>query len=746
MTGKSDTIKLGLMPPLTGLVGIYGEEISRGGLIACEEINESGGVLGRELELIIEDDGSLPESSVAAGKKLVVDHKCQAIIGNLLSNSRIAVAYRVAEPHRIPYLNFSFYEGSILSRYFFHFAALPNQQIDQMIPYMVRHHGKRMFFAGNNYEWPRGSIHAAKLALEKAGGEVTGEEYLPIGVQTEVIHKLLDKLEEIEPDVFVPYFAGDDQVSLLTEFTKRQLKKKMAVVMGHYDEVMASRLAPDVREGFYSSNSYFMTVNTKENENYLKRLSQLPGVEGIWPEGNGLLTNFGEGTYICVKAFAQAANEAGSTDAEDLVNALKVISVDAPQGRVTQNPKHHHARVNTYLSRCDRDGVFSIIEEFGAIEPCLPGRYRHQHIQLNITLEENIRLQARMLEHLSEGILLIDSLDRTIVYANTGAAKLFGYQDGELLGLSIEEININQEAHDLDNFNSLIDTATHKGTSSGNIRNIHKNGTIIWCAVTINSFTHPVFGEVWLAVYRDITRQKLAEEQVLYHVQELERANQGLEEFNYVASHDLKEPLRTLSSFSSFLKQDLGDNLTPQIEQDLQFIIEAADRMNLTVNDMLELSKTDRQYLNIRRISLASCVENVLKDIDTQLNESGGTVEWQDLPEVSGDFTQLCRVFLNLISNALKYQDGQLPKVKISAKKNHDFWQITVEDNGIGIEKKYLDTIFMPFKRLHGMTEYKGSGIGLSICKKIIERHGGDIHAESEPGLGSRFIFTLKVP
>jgi len=194
------------------------------------------------------------------------------------------------------------------------------------------------------------------------------------------------------------------------------------------------------------------------------------------------------------------------------------------------------------------------------------------------------------------------------------------------------------------------------------------------------------------------------------------------------------------------LKQDLGDNLTPQIEQDLQFIIEAADRMNLTVNDMLELSKTDRQYLNIRRISLASCVENVLKDIDTQLNESGGTVEWQDLPEVSGDFTQLCRVFLNLISNALKYQDGQLPKVKISAKKNHDFWQITVEDNGIGIEKKYLDTIFMPFKRLHGMTEYKGSGIGLSICKKIIERHGGDIHAESEPGLGSRFIFTLKVP
>ena len=744
MKESNTPIRLGLMPPLTGLVGIYGEEISRAGLIACEEINESGGVLGRELELIIEDDGSLPESSVAAGHKLVVNHQCQAIIGNLLSNSRIAVAYRVAEPFRIPYLNFSFYEGSILSRYFFHFAALPNQQIDQMIPYMARHHGKRMFFAGNNYEWPRGSIHAAKLALEAAGGDIVGEEYLPIAVETKLIHSLLDKLEQSSPDVFVPYFAGNDQVSLLTEFTKRRLKDKMAVVMGHYDEVMASQLSPEVRDGFYSSNSYFMTVNTPENDNYLKRLSRFPGVDGIWPKGNGFLTNFGEGTYICVKAFAQAANEAGSTDPEDLVEALKTISVNAPQGRVSQNPDHHHARVNTYLSKCDRDGVFSVIEEFGAIEPNLPGRYKHQKIQLNITLEENIRLQARMLEQLSEGILLIDSLDRTIVYANAGAEKLFGYSDGELLGHLVDEINISQDIPDLDNFNELINTAIHKGSSTGNIRNIHKNGTVIWCAISINSFTHPVFGEVWLAVYRDITRQKLAEEQVMYHIQELERVNQGLEEFNYVASHDLKEPLRTLSSFSSFLKKDLGENLTPQVEQDLQFIIEAAERMNHTVNDMLELSRADRQDLSISKISLASCVKNVLKDIDTQLSESGGTVEWNELPEVQGDFTQLSRVFLNLISNALKYQDGKAPKVNISAKKSNIFWQVTVEDNGIGIEKQYLDIIFLPFKRLHGIAEYKGSGIGLSICKKIIERHGGQIHAESEPGRGTRFIFTLR--
>ncbi|MDH5656944.1 MAG: substrate-binding protein, partial [Spirochaetia bacterium] len=348
-----DPVNIGLMPPLTGLVGIYGTEIARAGQIACAEINEAGGVLGRTLQLIIEDDGSLPESSVEAATKLVDDHKCSAIIGNLLSNSRIAVAYRVAEPKKVPYLNFSFYEGSILSRYFFHFAALPNQQIDRMIPIMADKFGKSMFFAGNNYEWPRGSIDAAKKTLLRLGGRILGEEYTSIGVPIDQIDLLLDRVEEQKPDVFVPYFAGADQVNLLIRFTERGLKKNMAVVMGHYDEMMASKLSPEVREGFYSSNTYFMSLKTPGNLGYLKRLSSWPGVSGVWPKGNGILTNFGEGAYICVKAFAGAANTAGSIDPEALVDALNTIQISGPQGEVRMDPVSHHARVNTYLSCCN---------------------------------------------------------------------------------------------------------------------------------------------------------------------------------------------------------------------------------------------------------------------------------------------------------------------------------------------------------------------------------------------------------
>ncbi|MCI5144640.1 MAG: PAS domain-containing protein, partial [Candidatus Electrothrix sp. AR3] len=373
---KTDCIFLGLMPPLSGLVSMYGAEITWAGRIACNEINASGGVLGRPLKLVIADDGSLPATAVPAARSLIEDHKCHALIGNLLSNSRIAVADLVATPYRIPYLNFSCYEGSIFSKYFFNFAALPNQQIDKMIPYMAAHHGPKMFFAGSNYEWPRGSIDAAKKILLNSGGEIVGEEYLPIGSSD--IDPLLDMLGKSGADVFVPYFAGTDQINLLTRFAHLGIKSKMSVVMGHCDEVMVSNLSPEVRAGFFSSNTYFMSINTPENNSYRQQLAGFPEVTGIWPQGNGMLTNFGEGTYLCVKAFAQAAEQAKSIDAEKLVQQLETIEVLGPQGLVTMDPKTHHATVNCYLSCCNEDGTFTIREQFGKIKPEIPTRYQRK--------------------------------------------------------------------------------------------------------------------------------------------------------------------------------------------------------------------------------------------------------------------------------------------------------------------------------------------------------------------------------
>ena len=528
-----EPIRLGLMPPLTGLVGIYGQEIVNAARIACAEVNHRGGVLGRPLELVIEDDGSLPATAVPAAEKLVTQHRCAALIGNLLSNSRIAVAAQVAEPRQVPLLNFSFYEGSISSRYFFHFAALPNQQIDKMIPFMARRYGLKMFFAGNNYEWPRGSIDAAKRALERLEGTVVGEEYLPLGASVEEIDQLLEQLARSGADVFVPYFAGLDQLTLLTHFAERGLKQRMAVVMGHYDEMLASQLPPAVREGLYSSNTYFMSLETAENRQFLQELARQPGIDGIWPRGNGVLTNFGEGAYLCVHAFARAAEAAGGTSTEALIDALERVRVAGPQGVVEMDAETHHAHVNTYLACCNMDGSFDIVQNFGRIPPRIPERYRAQTqaarlhespaspaVTARLAAEMGAaRLRVENAQHIlsiADMAIIATDAEGIITESNRSAQALFGYREQELLGMSVHLLlppHFRQRHAGL--LKAFVEGDERERRMSGRTEVVgyRKDGSFFPLEASIAKFRD---GDNCLLVVtlRDITERKRAEEEL----------------------------------------------------------------------------------------------------------------------------------------------------------------------------------------------------------------------------------------
>ncbi|WP_082914708.1 EAL domain-containing protein [Paramagnetospirillum marisnigri] len=526
----SPSIRLGLMPPLSGLVDMYGQEIVWAATIACAEINENGGVLGVPLELIVEDDGSLPLTAVPAARRLVEQHKCSAIIGNLLSNARIDVAAKVADPLGIPYLNFSFYEGSISSRWFFHFAALPNQQIDKMIPFMAERYGLKMFFAGNNYEWPRGSIDACKRSLAALNGEIVGEEYLPLGVRTEEIDLLLERVARSGADVFVPYFAGADQITLLSRFAEMGIKDRMAVAMGHFDEIIAGRLAPKAREGLYSSNTYFMSVDTPESRAYLSHLRELPDVSGLWPNGNGVLTNFGEGTYVCVKAFAEAVRMAGSLEPEALAQALETMQVSSPQGLVSMDSLTHHATVNSYLTRCREDGTFEVVRAFGPIPPVIPARYRSPPDNPHFTESpSNPQVAARLaseaadayrkigtakqiLSHADMAILATDQ-DGFITDANRTVSEMFGYMEGELIGLSVNLLvpphirSLHQEH--LARFLASHETERRMG-QRGEITGYRKDGTFFPLEASIAKFGAD---GTWVLVttMRDLTAVKEVE-------------------------------------------------------------------------------------------------------------------------------------------------------------------------------------------------------------------------------------------
>ncbi|MBF0153593.1 MAG: ABC transporter substrate-binding protein [Magnetococcales bacterium] len=751
------------MPPLTGIVGLYGPEITMACQVAAEEVNAHGGVLGRPLQLVIEDDGSLPSSAVLAAEKLLDQHGCVALVGNLLSNARIAVAYRVAEPRKRPLLNFSFYEGSIFSRYFFHLAALPNQQIDKMIPYMRDRFGPKLFFAGNNYEWPRGSIRAAKQALGPVGGESVGEEYLPLGATNDQIDALLHQVARSGAQVFVPYFAGTDQVTLLTRFSEMGLKKRMAVVMGHYDEAMASLLPPEVREGYYSSNTYFMSVPTETNRRVLARLAAQPGIHGIWPNGNGILTNFGEGAYLCVKAFAQAANQAGSLDAEALVEHLKGISVKGPQGSVSIDPTTHHARVNTYLARCNASGRFDIVASFGAVNPIIPECYSSLHLTRETTREEDIRLQARIMEHMTEGICLVRSDNGVIIFTNRSFEKMFAYDKGELIGkpIAITHAATDKPAQEI--VEEIMAHLYRKGTWEGEIRNIRKDDTLFWGRVSISTMTHAEYGEVWAGVHKDITELRHyrdhLEETVRERTAELELARNAAEAasrakmaFLVNMSHEIRTPMNGVLGMADLV---LKTPLTQQQRHYIEVIHNSGRTLLRIINDILEFSRmqADRLTLDLLRFSLIELIDDIDTMFVDQSQRKGLTFDLkigEGVPDrLLGDPYRLNQILFNLVGNALKFTSKGSIDLTVGVVEEQDsnvVLRFDITDTGIGISPEFQHNLFEAFTQEDPSISrrFGGTGLGLAITQRLVHMMGGSLHVESVPGQGSTFWFTVR--
>ncbi len=241
----------------------------------------------------------------------------------------------------------------------------------------------------------------------------------------------------------------------------------------------------------------------------------------------------------------------------------------------------------------------------------------------------------------------------------------------------------------------------------------------------------------------DVTQRKEAERKVQYYIHQLEKNNQELEEFNYVASHDLREPLRTITSYCDLLSEDLGENISPDVQDDINFIVDATTRMNTLIQDLLQLSRAGRVEYNKEPVDLNILIETIVSDLEVKINETNAKIIWNNLHTVQGDAVQLRRVFQNLITNAIKFRSEKEPVVRIESERKDRKIIIKVIDNGIGIKKEYYDQIFFPFKRLHSRNKYKGTGIGLAICKKIIERHKASINVESEEGKGTSFIIIF---
>jgi light-regulated signal transduction histidine kinase (bacteriophytochrome) len=227
--------------------------------------------------------------------------------------------------------------------------------------------------------------------------------------------------------------------------------------------------------------------------------------------------------------------------------------------------------------------------------------------------------------------------------------------------------------------------------------------------------------------------------------QDLQRSNAELEQFAYVASHDLQEPLRKVTSFCQLLQQRYQDQLDDRGSQYIEFAVDGAKRMQGLINDLLAFSRVGRTTEHFAAVDLGTCVAAAVKSLGTAIEESGATVTANSLPVVTCDSGLLTSVFQNLIGNAIKFRADAAPEVRIEAVRDGSFWLFSVTDNGIGIEPRFAERVFVIFQRLHSRETYAGTGIGLALCRKIIEFHGGTIWLDTDRFPGTRIWFTLPV-
>lgn len=247
----------------------------------------------------------------------------------------------------------------------------------------------------------------------------------------------------------------------------------------------------------------------------------------------------------------------------------------------------------------------------------------------------------------------------------------------------------------------------------------------------------------WIGTCTDIDSIKRTEESFRSQSQELNRSNKELENFAYVASHDLREPLHVVSSFTHILERRLRSKADNQEKEYIEFIKQATRQAQVLIKDLLEYSLIGRQK-SFDTIDLSSVLKEVFANLKTTIEESGAEIEWAGLPTVKANRLGMAQLFQNLIVNAIKYRSEKIPEILITAESKPDMWIFSIKDNGIGIDPQFKERIFEMFQRLHPKSEYSGTGVGLAVCKKIVENHGGKIWVESQKGSGSVFYFTIR--
>jgi len=388
------------------------------------------------------------------------------------------------------------------------------------------------------------------------------------------------------------------------------------------------------------------------------------------------------------------------------------------------------------------------VVSWGTVAALVPLVPRALHMPKMASTNERLRLEMeerkqaeRKAAHLaaivefSRDAIISQDMTGTITSWNAGAEKLFGYSAEEVLGQPVHMVFPTERAWKSE---AMARIRGGEMVLPFETTGLRKDGSQVPLSASLSPIQN-ANGEVMGAskIARDITELKRAEA-------ELRAANRDLDEFTYMASHDLQEPVRKQLMFSDVLKAEVGEELSPDAALAVDAISSSARRMQALIQDLLSLSRTGRHVVKLERVALDEVLDRILGQLSLVVEETGAEITRDPLPTVQGDATLLGELYQNLIGNALKFRKpGEMPRIRLTAQEKNGQTVFGVQDNGIGVHPESVNMIFEPFKRASARAHYEGSGIGLAICKKVVAHHGGTLWVESEEGQGAHFQFTL---
>jgi len=336
------------------------------------------------------------------------------------------------------------------------------------------------------------------------------------------------------------------------------------------------------------------------------------------------------------------------------------------------------------------------------------------------------------------------SIDGQIQSWNPGAEKLYGFSQRDAIGRNISIVIPDFKQNELNHI--LNKVAKGERIESLETKRQRRDKKIIDVSLTLS----PIWDEADIvtsvsAISRDITFKKQVEEELRRYAEELALSNEELYVFSYAASHDLQEPLRSIQNFLETLNKKYKKRLGPEMEEQISAADDGVTRMYRLITDFLMYSRVGTERAVKEEVDCNLALKDAIANLELAIKESKATIKQFTLPKIYGNFVQITQVFQNLIANAIKYQGESTPAIDISAEKKDGMWLFAVKDNGIGIEQWFSERIFIVFQKLHDHRKYPGSGIGLALCKRVIEKHSGKIWFESEVGKGTTFLFTLPI-